>query len=73
MRRSTLMLVLLGVIEVLLVLGGIYMVNQVQSGAWNTPDPGEALSRILSVIGAAIPVVAVPFVILAIGLRRRGQ
>jgi hypothetical protein len=73
MRASTRMFVLLAVIEVLLILGGIYMVSQVASGAWNAPDPQEAVSRITTVIGAAIPLVAIPFLLLAIGLRRQGK
>lgn len=73
MKRSTIVFLLLGVIELVLILGAAFMVSQVMSGAWNAPDPGEALSRILTVAGAAIPLVAIPFAIIAFGLRRKGQ
>lgn len=73
MRRSTIIFILLGVIELLLILGAVFMASQVMSGAWNAPDPQEALSRIFTVIGAAIPLIAIPFVILAVGLRKKGQ
>lgn len=73
MRKSTRMFVLLLVVEVLLVLGAVYMVGQVSGGNWNTPDPQEAVSRIMTVIGAAIPLVALPFVLIGIGLRRKGE
>jgi len=49
------------------------MVIQVSSGAWNAPDLAEALSRILGLAGAAVPLVALPFVVFAISLRRKGD
>ena len=73
MKQSTLILILLAIIELLLVVGTLYMVSQVTSGAWTAPDPQEALSRILSVMGAAIPLVALPFIVLAVSLRRKGN
>ncbi|NGP19375.1 hypothetical protein [Devosia aurantiaca] len=73
MRKSTRIFVLLLVIEVLLVLGSVYMVGQVSGGNWNAPDHQEAISRIMTVIGAAIPLVALPFLLIGIGLRRKGE
>ena len=73
MKRSTKIFILLGVIELVLILGTAFMASQVMSGAWNAPDPGEALRRIFTVAGAAIPLVGLPFAIIAFGLRRKGQ
>jgi hypothetical protein len=73
MRKSTRIFILLGIIEALIIAGAIFMVFQVTSGAWNAPDPSEAISRILAVAGGAIPLVGLPFVILAISLLRKGE
>jgi hypothetical protein len=73
LRKSTRIFILLGVIELLLIAGTAYMVLQVTSGAWNAPDPAEALRRIMTVAGAAIPLVALPFFVLGVSLRRKGE
>ena len=72
MRKSTSVLILLLVIELLLVGGAAFMVWQVKSGAWNTADPAEALSRILTVAFGAVPLIAVPFLLIYFGARRKG-
>lgn len=72
MRKSTSVLILLIVIELLLVGGAIFMVWQVKSGAWSTSDPAEALSRILRVAFGAVPIVAVPFLLIYSAARRKG-
>lgn len=73
MRKSTRIFILLGIVEVVFVVGAIWMTSQVTSGSWNAPDPGETISRIYSVTGAAIPIVAVLFGLIGFGLRRKGQ
>lgn len=73
MKKSTRIFILLGVIEAIIVAGAIFMVLQVTSGAWNTPDPSETLSRILTVAGAAIAIFGFPFLVLAISLLRKGE
>src|SRR5690606_33964583 len=72
MKKSTSVLILLLTIELLLAGGAAFMVWQVRSGAWSTADPAEALSRILAVALAAAPLVAVPFLLIYFGARRRG-
>ena len=73
MRKSTRIFILLGIVEVLLVAGAAWMTSQVTSGAWNAPDPSEAISRIFTITGAAIPIVAVLFGLIGFGLRKNGQ
>ena len=73
MKKSTRIFILLGFIEAVLIAGALFLVLRVTSGAANTPDPTEALSRILTVAGAAIPLVGLPFLILAISLLRKGE
>lgn len=73
MRKSSRIFILLAVLQTLIVLGTLYMVTQVTSGAWHAPDPGEALRRILTVAGIAIPVFGFPFLILGISLRHTGE
>lgn len=72
MKKSTFVLIVLLVIELLLAGGAAFMVWQVKSGGWNTADPAEVLSRILTVAFGAAPIVALPFLIIYFSARRRG-
>lgn len=71
MKKSTSVLILLLVLELLLAGGAAFMVWQVRSGAWSTTDPAELLSRILTVAFAAAPIVAVPFLMIYFSARRK--
>lgn len=73
MRQSTRIFILTAIIEALLVAGTIYMVLQVTSGNWNTFDEAEALTRILTVMGAAIGGVGCALLFLGVVLRWKGQ
>lgn len=72
MRKSTSVLILLLVLELLLIGGAAFMVWQVKSGAWKTSDQADALSRILTVAFGAVPLVAVPFLLIYLSARRKG-
>lgn len=73
MKRSTRIFILLGILEAFFLAGAIFMVMQVTSGAWNAPDPSEALSRILAVAGGAMGLFGGILLVLGILLRRKGQ
>jgi len=48
MKKSTRALVGLVALDGILAAGAWWMVMQVKSGAWNAPDPAEAITRILT-------------------------
>jgi len=73
MRKSTRIFILLGIVEALFLAGAVFMVVQVTSGAWNAPDPSEALSRILTVAGGAMGLFGGVFLVLGLSLRRKGE
>lgn len=73
MRKSTRLFLVLLLVEVLLVAGAAYMINQVTSGAWRTFDQADALQRIYTVMGAAIGGIGGCFLFLAAFLRFKGQ
>lgn len=72
MRKSTSVLILLLVLELLLAGGAAVMVWQVKSGALSTTDPAELLSRILTVAFAAAPIIAAVFLLIYFNARRKG-
>lgn len=72
MRKSTFVLILLLVLELLLAGGATFMVWQVKSGALSTTDPAELLSRILTVAFGAAPIVAAVFLLIYFDARRKG-
>jgi hypothetical protein len=49
------------------------MVWQVRSGAWNAPDPGEAIRRITSTAGMAIGIVTAVLLVAIVVHRRKGN
>ncbi|HEY4191606.1 MAG TPA: hypothetical protein VGM46_03075 [Mesorhizobium sp.] len=73
MRKSTRIFILTAVIEALLIVGAVYMITQVTSGAWKTFDQADALDRIYTVMGAAIGGIGGAFLFLALVLRLKGQ
>ncbi|CAM5525383.1 hypothetical protein MAUB1S_08762 [Mycolicibacterium aubagnense] len=73
MRKSTRILILTVVIELLLLTGAVYMITQTASGAWKTFNQAEALDRIYTTMGAAMGGVGAAFLFLAVVLRIKGQ
>ena len=47
--------------------------RQVRSGAWNAPDPGEAIRRITSTAGMAIGIVTAVLLVAFVVHRRKGN
>lgn len=71
MKKSTRALVGLLIIEALLFAGAVWMVVQVQTGAWQaTVSKAEAISTITSGVGGIMGVVAV-VLLLAFAFHRR--
>lgn len=73
MRKSTRALVGLVAIDLLLVLGAAWLVLQVRSGAATTTPPGEAITTITTMFGAAIGVVTGVLGVAFAVHRRRGN
>jgi hypothetical protein len=73
MKKST--RALAGMVLLDLVVGGgaAWMVLQVTSGAWNAPDPGEAIRRICEVAGGAIGIITAVLLVAFVVHRRRGN
>jgi heme A synthase len=49
------------------------MIWQVRSGAWNAPDPAEAIAYISRTAGGAIGIVTVVLLVAFVVHRRRGN
>jgi uncharacterized protein (TIGR03382 family) len=73
MKKSTRALVGLIVLDLILVAGAAWMVRQVQTGAWNAPDPAESITRITSTAGGAIGIATAVLLLAFVVHRRRGN
>ena len=73
MKKSTRALTGLVVIDLALAAGAAWMVWQVRTGAWNAPDPGEAITSITSTAGGAIGIVSAVLLVAFVVHRRRGN
>ena len=57
MKKSTRALTGMVVLDALLVAGAAWMVQQVQTGTWNTPNPAATITEITRTAGGAIGIV----------------
>ena len=73
MKKSTRALVGLAVLDAILSAGALWMVAQVKNGSWNAPDPGKAISQIMSTAGGAIGIVTAVLLVAFVVHRRRGN
>lgn len=73
MKKSTRALVGLVVLELVILSGAWWMVEQTHSGAWQTSDPAEAITRITETAGGAMGIIAVVLVLAFIHHRRKGN
>ena len=73
MKKSARALVGLVVIELFLLGGTAWMVAQTKSGAWNSPNPAEAISMITSTGGAVMGGVGVILLIAFFRHRKNGN
>jgi len=73
MKKSARALVGLVVLDAILAAGALWMVAQVKSGSWNAPDPGAAISQIMSTAGGAMGIVTVVLLFAFVVHRRRGN
>ena len=73
MKKSIRVLAGMVVIDALLVAGAAWMVWQVQTGAWNTPDPAETITEITRTAGGAIGIVTALLLVAFVVHWRRGD
>ncbi len=60
-------------IDALLVAGAAWMVRQVQTGTWNTPDPAATITEITRTAGGAIGIVTALLLVAFVVHRGRGD
>ena len=73
MKKSSRALAGLVVLDLALVAGAAWMVSQVRSGNWSSPDPGEAIRLITSTAGGAIGIVTALLLVAFVVHRRKGN
>ena len=73
MKKSTRALTGMFVLDLALAAGAAWMIWQVRIGAWNAPDPGEAIRRITSTAGMAIGIVTAVLLVAFVVHRRKGN
>ena len=73
MKKATRALAGMVVPDALLVAGAAWMVQQVQTGTWNTPDPAAPLTEITRTAGGAIGIVTALLLVAFVVHRRRGD
>ena len=73
MKKSTRALAAMVVPDAVLVAGAAWMVRQVQTGTWNTPDPAATITEITRTAGGAIGIVLGLLLVAVVVHRRRGD
>ena len=73
MKKSTRALAAMVVPDALLVAGAAWMVQQVQTGTSNTPDPAETITEITRTAGGAIGIVTALLPVAFVVQRNRGD
>ena len=73
MKKSTCALTGMVVFDALFVAGAAWMVAQVKSAAWNTPDPAATITEITRTAGGAIGIVTALLLVAFVVHRRRGD
>ena len=73
MKKSTRALTEMAVLDALLVAGAAWMVWQVQTGAWNTPNPAATIAEITRTAGGAIGIVTALLLVAFVVHRWRGD
>jgi hypothetical protein len=73
MKKSTRALTGMAALDLALAAGAAWMVWQVRSGAWSSPDPGEAIRLITSTAGGAIGIVTALLLVAFVVHRRAGN
>ena len=73
MKKSIRALTGMVVLDALLVAGAAWMVMQVKSGTWNTPDPAATITEITRTAGGAIGIVTGVLLVAFVAHRRSGD
>ena len=73
MKKSTRALAAMVALDMLLVAGAAWMVQQVQTGTWNTPNPAATITEITRAAGGAIGIVTALLLVAVVVQRGRGD
>ena len=73
MKKSTRALTGMVTLDALLVAGAAWMIQQVQTGTWNTPDPAATITEITLTAGGAIGIVTALLLVAFAVQRGRGD
>ena len=73
MKKSTRALTGMIVLDALLAAGAAWMVLQVKSSTWNTPDPAATITEITRTVGGSIGIVTALLLVAFVVHRRRGD
>ena len=73
MKKSTRALTGMVTLDALLVAGAASMIQQVQTGTWNTPDPAATITEITLTAGGAIGIVTALLLVAFAVQRGRGD
>ena len=72
MEASIRLIILMVLVDIVLIAATVWMVMQVQNGSWTTSTPEEAIRRIMVVAGTMVGGLTPIFLLLWLGLRRKG-
>lgn len=73
MKKSTRALVGLVLLDLLVIVGAWWMVDQTRSGAWTAPDPAASMSMITSTAGMIVGIVTALLLVAFVVHRRAGN
>ena len=73
MKKSTRALTGMVALGALLVAGAAWMIQQVQTGTWNTPNPAATITEITRTAGGAIGIVTALLLVAFVVHWRRGD
>jgi hypothetical protein len=73
MKKSTRALVGMVGLDLIVIIGAWWMVEQTRSGAWNAPDPAASISMITTTAGMIVGVVTAVLLLAFVMHRRAGN
>jgi hypothetical protein len=73
MKKSTRALVGLVGLDLIVILGAWYMVEQTRSGAWNSSDPAASIGMVTTVAGTIVGVITAVLLLAFVMHRRAGN
>jgi len=73
MKKSTRALVGMVVLDLVILVGAWWMIEQTESGAWNSNDPAESIRIVTTTAGSAIGIITVVLLLAFFVHRRAGN